>query len=61
MYDGWKRNEARTDEWWDKTKVSDIHDDLRQLSYGSVIVRSYGRYDVNGFRFRSAPFEAARP
>jgi len=26
-----------------------------------VTVRSYGRYDVNGFRFRSAPFEAARP
>jgi hypothetical protein len=26
-----------------------------------VTVRSYGRYDVNGFRFQSAPFEAARP
>jgi hypothetical protein len=26
-----------------------------------VVIRSYGRYDVNGFRFRSAPFEAARP
>jgi hypothetical protein len=26
-----------------------------------VIVRSYGRYDVNEFRFRSAPFEAAHP
>ena len=24
-------------------------------------VRSHTRYDVNGFRFRSAPFEAARP
>src|SRR6266540_5081946 len=43
------------------TKDADIHDDLRQLSYGRVTVRSYGRYDVNGFRFRSAPFEAARP
>jgi hypothetical protein len=42
------------------TKVADIHDDLRQLSYGSVIVRSYDRYDVNDFRFRLAPFEAAR-
>ena len=26
-----------------------------------MTVRSYGRYDVNGFRFRSAPFEATRP
>jgi hypothetical protein len=26
-----------------------------------VIVRSYGQYDVNSFRFRLAPFEAARP
>jgi hypothetical protein len=43
------------------TKVADIHDDLRQLSYGSVTVRSYGRYDVNSFRFRLAPFEAAHP
>jgi hypothetical protein len=43
------------------TKHADVHDDLRQLSYGRVTVRSYGRYDVNGFRFRSAPFEAARP
>ena len=34
---------------------------MRQLSYGRVVVRSYGRYDVNGFRFRSASFEAARP
>jgi hypothetical protein len=43
------------------TKVADIHDDLRQLSYGSVTVRSYSRYDVNGFHFRSAPYEVARP
>jgi hypothetical protein len=42
------------------TKVANIHDDLWQLSYGSVTVRSYGRYDVNGFCFRLAPFEAAR-
>jgi hypothetical protein len=26
-----------------------------------VTVRSYNRYDVNGFRFWSAPIEAARP
>jgi hypothetical protein len=42
-------------------KVANIHDDLRQLSYGSVIVRSYDRYDVNGFHFRSTPFKAAHP
>jgi hypothetical protein len=30
-------------------------------TYGRVVVKSYGRYNVNGFRFRSAPFEAARP
>ncbi|WVZ75783.1 hypothetical protein U9M48_023814, partial [Paspalum notatum var. saurae] len=28
---------------------------------GRVTVRSHGWYDVNGFWFRSAPFEAARP
>jgi hypothetical protein len=43
------------------TKVADIHDDLRQLSYGSVTIRSYGQYDINGFRFQSAPVEVARP
>jgi hypothetical protein len=26
-----------------------------------VTIRSYDRYDVNGFRFLSAPFEAACP
>jgi hypothetical protein len=26
-----------------------------------VTARSYDRYNVNGFRFRSAPFEAAHP
>jgi len=42
-------------------QTSDVHEDLRQLSYGSVRVKSYGRYDVNGFRFRSTSFEATRP
>jgi hypothetical protein len=32
-----------------------------RYSYGCVTVRSYSRYDVNGFRFRSAPFDTARP
>jgi PII-like signaling protein len=35
--------------------------DLRQLSLGAVIVRRYGRYDVNGFCFRSTRFEDAHP
>jgi hypothetical protein len=26
-----------------------------------VTVRNYGRYDVNDFHFRSAPFDVARP
>jgi hypothetical protein len=42
-------------------KVVDVHPDLRQLAYGLVKVRSYGRYDVNGFQFRSTAFEALRP
>jgi hypothetical protein len=42
-------------------KVVDINPDLRQLGYGLVKVRSYGLYDVNGFRFRSTAFEALRP
>jgi hypothetical protein len=29
------------------------------LSLGAVTVRRYGRYDVNGFRFRSTRFEYA--
>jgi hypothetical protein len=28
----------------------------RQLSIGSVTAKSYGRYDVNGYRFRSSIF-----
>jgi hypothetical protein len=42
-------------------RVSNVHPDLRQLSYGYIIVRRYGHYDVNGFRFRSTIFEDARP
>jgi hypothetical protein len=42
-------------------KGVDVHPDLRQLAYELVKVRSYGRYDVNGFRFRSTAFEALRP
>jgi hypothetical protein len=42
-------------------KVVDVHPDLRQLAYRLVKVRSYGRYDINGFRFCSTVFEDLRP
>jgi hypothetical protein len=41
--------------------ASNVHADLRQLSYRSIIAKSYGRYNVNGFRFCSTIFEASRP
>jgi hypothetical protein len=39
--------------------ADNVHADLRQLSYESVVAKSYSRYDVNGFRFRSIIFEAS--
>jgi hypothetical protein len=42
-------------------KAVDVHPNLRQLAYGLVKVRSYGHYDVNGFRFCSTTFEALHP
>jgi hypothetical protein len=41
--------------------AGNVHVDLRQLSYESVIAKSYGRYDFNGFHFRSTVFEASCP
>jgi hypothetical protein len=41
--------------------VSNVHPDLRQLSYGYITVRRYGRYDVNGFRFCSTVVEDPHP
>jgi hypothetical protein len=38
-----------------------VHANLCQLSYGSIIAKSYGQYDINGFFFRSTIFEASRP
>jgi hypothetical protein len=38
-----------------------VHADLRQLSYGSIVVKSYGRYDINRFHFCSTIFEASHP
>jgi hypothetical protein len=35
--------------------------DLRQLSHGQVKVLEYSRYDINGYRFRTAKLEASRP
>jgi hypothetical protein len=37
--------------------VGNVHVDLRQLSYGSVVAKSYYRYNVNGFRFHSTVFK----
>jgi hypothetical protein len=42
-------------------KVFDVHPDLRAPAYRLVKVRSYGRYDVNGFQFHSTVFEALHP
>jgi hypothetical protein len=42
-------------------KVVDVHPELRKLAYGLVKLTSYGRYDVNGFRFHSTAFEALCP
>jgi hypothetical protein len=39
--------------------ADNVHADLCQLSYRSVTTKSYGRYDVNGFRFYSTIFEAS--
>jgi hypothetical protein len=41
--------------------ADNVHADLRQLSYGRIVVKSYGQYDINGFRFCSIIFEASRP
>jgi hypothetical protein len=41
--------------------VDNVHADLRQLLYESIVTKSYGRYDVNRIHFRSTIFEASRP
>jgi hypothetical protein len=41
--------------------AGNVHADLCQLSYRSVIAKSYDRYDINGFCFRSTIFKAFRP
>jgi hypothetical protein len=41
--------------------AGNVRADLHQLPYRSVTAKSYGRYDVNRFRFHSTIFEASRP
>jgi hypothetical protein len=41
--------------------AGNVHADLRQLSYGSIVAKSYGQYDVNGFHLHSTIFEASHP
>ena len=38
-----------------------VSDDLRQLAHGQVKATEYTRYDINGYRFRTAKLEASRP
>ena len=42
-------------------RAENIHPDLCQLSSGYIAVKSYGRYDINDFCFRSTIFDDARP
>jgi hypothetical protein len=37
--------------------AGNVHADLRQLLYRSIAAKSYGRYDINGFCFRSTIFK----
>jgi hypothetical protein len=42
-------------------KSANIHNALFQMSYGYCPrVKSYGCYDVNGYRFRSKKYESGR-
>ena len=38
-----------------------ICQDLRQLSHAQVVAKNFSRYDINGYRFRTAKLEASRP
>jgi hypothetical protein len=41
--------------------AGNVHADLHQLSYRSIVTKCYGRYDVNRCHFRSTIFEASHP
>jgi hypothetical protein len=38
-----------------------VSDDLQQLSLGQVKTLEFGRYDINGYHFRTAKLEASHP
>ena len=38
-----------------------VSKDLLQISHGQLTARKFGRYDINGYRFRTAKLEASRP
>jgi hypothetical protein len=38
-----------------------VSDDLRQLSLGQVKVFEFGRYDINGYHFRTVKLEVSHP
>jgi hypothetical protein len=42
-------------------KDVNVSNDLRQLSHGQVKVLKYSRYDINGYRFRTAKLEVSHP
>ncbi|WVZ90630.1 hypothetical protein U9M48_036915 [Paspalum notatum var. saurae] len=49
-------------QWWRRyTFANKVHDDLKQLAHNYVTAKNYSRYDVNGYRFRSAKLEKSRP
>jgi hypothetical protein len=41
--------------------AANVHADLCQLSYRSIVVKSYSWYDINKFCFCSTIFESSRP
>ena len=40
---------------------ANISADLRQMSHGQLKGREFNRYDINGYRFRTASLEVNRP
>jgi hypothetical protein len=38
-----------------------VSNDLRQLSLGQIKALEYSRYDINGFRFRTAKLDMSHP
>jgi hypothetical protein len=42
-------------------KDVNVSNDLRQLSHGQVKALKYSRYDINGYRFRTAKLEVSHP